>query len=313
MILYNNMKIPDFSGDIHADVLMSRYTTWHVGGPAECIVEPKTITDITSVFNYANNKGIPITIIGYGSNILVSDSGIPGITVCMKRYFRKAEIDTESGLITAEAGCSLPSLAHLAELNGISGFEFLVGIPGTVGGGMVMNAGIGGCEGPSIRDVLVCATLLDCVTGEICVKRGSALDMRYRHTCISSEKLWALKGEFKSEKRDLLENIRMRHKEIIATRKAKQPHGTWNAGSVFRRPEGEFGAGWYIEQAGLKGFRIGGAIVSPKHANWIINEGTATAEDIIRLINHTSETVRQKFGVTLDREVHIIPEPDCRQ
>lgn len=287
---------------------MSTYTTWHVGGPAEYLVEPKTIDDITAVFNFAESRDIPITMIGYGSNILVSDSGIPGITICLKRYFRKAEIDTESGLITAEAGCSLSALSHLAELNGISGFEFLVGIPGTVGGGMVMNAGIGGCDGPSIRDVLVSATLLDCVTGEIIVKPGSKLDMRYRQTCISSEKYWALRGEFRSEKRDLPENISARHREIIATRKAKQPDGTWNAGSVFRRPGGEYGAGWYIEQAGLKGFRIGGAVVSQKHANWIINEGTATADDIIRLINHIIETVNQRFGVILDREVHIIPE-----
>jgi UDP-N-acetylmuramate dehydrogenase len=124
---------------------------------------------------------------------------------------------------------------------------------------------------------------------------------------MSSGKLWALKGEFTSEKRDLPANIRMRHKEIIARRKEKQPHGTWNAGSVFRRPNGEFGAGWYIEQAGLKGFRIGGAVVSTKHANWIINEGTATANDIIRLIEYISEVVKDKFSVTLDKEVHIIP------
>ncbi|MHB1457824.1 MAG: FAD-binding protein, partial [Armatimonadota bacterium] len=192
--MYKDMIIPDFSGELNTDVQMSGYTTWHVGGPAEYMVEPKSIDDISAVFNFAATEGLPITIIGYGSNILVSDSGIPGITVCLKRYFRKTEIDRESGLISAEAGCSLPSLSHLAELNGISGFEFLVGIPGTVGGGMVMNAGMGGPDGPSIRDILVRATLLDCDTGEICVKKQSELDMRYRHTSISSGKLWALKG-----------------------------------------------------------------------------------------------------------------------
>lgn len=311
LIMCKELKIPDFSGDFHTDVPMSGYTTWHVGGPAEYLVEPKSIDDISAVFNFASTKGLPITIIGYGSNILVSDTGIPGITVCMKRYFRKAEIDLESGLITAEAGCSLPALSHLAELNGISGFEFLVGIPGTVGGGMVMNAGMGGPDGSSIRDILVRATLLDCITGDVCIRSRSELDMRYRHTNISSGKLWALKGEFKSEKHDPPERIRNRHKEIIAGRKAKQPDGTWNAGSVFRRPEGEYGAGWYIERAGLKGFCIGGAVVSRKHANWIINEGTATADDIIRLIEHVSETVYSRFGVTLDREVHIIPEIPC--
>lgn len=300
--------ISGFRGRYSFDTPLAAYTTWDVGGKASVFVEPSNVDDIIAVNAFAKLNDLPICVIGHGSNVLIDDSGIPGIVLCMRKSYAGIEQSVDTGIIRAQAGCPLPLLANSAANSGIAGFEFLAGIPGSVGGAIVTNAGVGGSEGHSIKELLLEATVLDVLSGEICVYSPSDLGMCYRHSNVIERHLIVLDAAFFSDKSGSPDRIKSKQREIIELRRQKQPSERNTAGSVFKQAESGRAAGWYIDQAGLKGKCIGGAVVSNKHANWIINTGNATSNDIRELIDIIVQTVREKHGVTLEREIKILPD-----
>jgi UDP-N-acetylmuramate dehydrogenase len=296
------------------NVFLAPLTTWHIGGPAEILVEPESINELIEVYKYAKEDGFPFTMLGRGSNVLIADEGIMGIVVCLRQKINHIKADSETGIITAEAGCPLPRVAITAEKYGIAGFEFLIGIPGTVGAGVAINAGIGGRrEGTAINSVLVSTTVLNTQTGTVFVVKADELDLDYRYSNISKRKLIVLSATFKGQAAQSRVCIRQRQQEIMRKRSAKQPLQRHTSGSVFKQPRGGQPAGWYIDQAGLKGLQVGNATVSHQHANWIENNGGATAKDVRELIAFIQTSVFEKFGVTLEREVRYLPEESTLQ
>jgi UDP-N-acetylmuramate dehydrogenase len=288
-------------------VQLAPFTTWKIGGPAEMFIEPHTKEEVVESFDLAKRLGVPITIIGNGSKVLISDKGIPGIVICLRNNFSKVTISPGNKHIQAAAGCSLPRLAGFACRNKVSGFEFLIGIPGTVGGGIAGNAGKGGPGGQSLKDILIEVTVLNTTNGEILTMPASQLEMDYRRTSISQKGLLILEAKFRGMPLDDNKKIIRTQKEIIEGRCQKFPFKSPTAGSVFKTPKGEKPAGWYIDQAGLKGKRVGGAVVSRMHANWIENTGTATAADVIKLMEIIENEVFKKYKIILEREIRLLP------
>jgi len=299
--------IPGYAKEPRCGVPLAPYTTWNIGGPADTFVEPATRDELLAVFRYALGARLPLTILGRGSNSLVDDAGVPGVVVCLRQVFDRVEVLGARQLVRAEAGCPLPKLAVAAGRHGLSGFEFLIGIPGTVGAGVAINAGTGGVDGPSIRDILVDAAVLDLQTGEVRVLSAEQLGLRYRHSDVLG-RLWVLEASFRGDVSDDPQAIQERHKEALKKRALKQPLGRHTSGSVFKQPLGGQPAGWYIDHAGLKGYRVGNAVVSAKHANWIENVGGASSADVRALMAHVQRTVLEAFGVALEREVRFLPE-----
>ena len=301
-------KIIGISGRIRENFPLAPFTTWRVGGAADMLVEPATKTELIATFQYSLKLGLPFTIIGRGSNILIDDAGIRGIVICLKNSFNKVYFDQENHTFKAQAGCHLARFAVAAAKQGVSGFEFLICIPGTVGAAVAINAGIGGVNGPCIKDILLDATILNPVNGVIETLQAEDLGLIYRNSNILEKRLWVIEATFCSNKTATKESINLLHKEILNKRATKQPLNKRTCGSTFKQPTGGKPAGWYIDRAGLKGFRVGGASVSTKHANWIENDGTATAADIKNLINHIQKSVFNKFDVILEREVRYLPQ-----
>ena len=300
-------KIIGIPGRVRKNVSLAPFTTWRVGGPADMLVEPATQKEFIATFQYSLNLGFPFTIIGRGSNILIDDAGIRGIIICLKNSFNKVSFDQENHTFKAQAGCHLARFAVAAAKQGISGFEFLICIPGTVGAAVAINAGIGGTSGPCTKDILVDATVLNPATGVIETVKAEDLGLSYRNSNILEKGLWVIEATFSSNKTANPESINLLHREILNKRAIKQPLNKRTCGSTFKQPTGGKPAGWYIEEAGLKGFKVGGASVSTKHANWIENNGTATAVDIKSLINHIQKSVFDKFNIMLEREVRYLP------
>ncbi len=293
---------------VRKKVLLAPYTTWKIGGFAEFFIEPKTKEEVLESFDLAKRIEVPVTIIGRGSNVLISDAGITGIVICLQKHFSQVKTSVDKKHIQATAGLSLPRLAAFACKSKLSGFEFMIGIPGTVGGGVVGNAGKGGPSGPSMGDILVEVTALNALNGELSTLSVSQLDMAYRRTSIAQKGLIIIDATFKGiPVNDKAEIIRTQ-KETIAGRHKKFPLKTPSAGSVFKTPKGKQPAGWYIDRAGLKGKRVGGAVVSNMHANWIENTGDATATDVIQLLEIIEYEVFKKYKIILEREIRIIPE-----
>lgn len=290
------------------NVSLAPYTTWNIGGPAEYFLEISRIDDLPIVYKWAKNNGKHLTVIGRGSNTLVDDMGIPGIVVSFRRHLNNVLVDHNNGVILAQAGCSLPRLAMEAQKAGIAGFEFLIGIPGTVGAGVAMNAGTGGVKGPSIIDILRSITVFDINSGRFSVMQPSEIGAQYRHTDILAQGLWIVEASFFSGKVDEPQSIANTHNEILCKRENSQPLCRRTSGSVFRQPLGGRSAGWYIDKAGLKGFQIGGAMVSKVHANWIENVCCASSKDIKALITYIQDTVRNEFAIKLQREICYLPD-----
>lgn len=286
---------------------LAAYTTWNIGGEAEVLLEPESADELVAAYLYAKDAGLPLTILGRGSNTLIDDAGIPGVVVCLRSAFDTVTVDSEQGTVHAEAGCPLPKLAVKAGQGGLSGFEFLTGIPGTVGAGVAINAGVGGAHGISISERLERVRTLELETGSVQTLSANQAGLRYRHSDLL-HRHWVLDATFRAEKRDDVSAIKARQKEVLKKRAAKQPLQRHTSGSVFKQPEGGEPAGWYIDQVGLKGYRVGGAVVSPKHANWIENGGDATSQDVKTLMAHIQEVVEKEFGVWLKREVRFLPQ-----
>lgn len=291
-----NMSEP---GQLLRDEPMSRHTTFRIGGPADMMFFPAMEQQIALAIRLALDYHIPYTVIGNGSNLIVRDGGVIGLVIALGERF--SHISIENNVLTAEAGATLSKVATEAQRAGLSGLEFVSGIPGTLGGGCAMNAG---AYGGQLSDALIDARVL--IDGEIRTLTRDEMQMGYRTTLPLREGGIVLSARFRLQSGDP-NAISERMRELNARRREKQPLNFPSAGSVFKRPEGYF-AGALIEQAGLKGAQIGGAQVSEKHAGFIVNIGNATAGDVLTLIERVQKTVFEHSGVHLETEVRVIGE-----
>ena len=278
---------------------MSRHTTFRVGGPAELMFFPASAEEIQAALSAAEAAGMEVHLVGNGSNLLVRDGGLKGLTIALGEPFSGVRV--EGNTIIAQAGAPLSRVAAAAQEAGLAGLEFASGIPGTLGGGCAMNAGAYGGE---LKDVLECAKVL--LDGELRTLSRDELEMGYRTTRVLREGGIVLEARFALTSDDR-EAIAARMRDLNARRREKQPLNLPSAGSTFKRPAGHF-AGALIEGCGLKGARVGGAQVSEKHAGFVVNTGGATAADILGLIEHVHEVVLRETGVELEPEVRIIGE-----
>ena len=288
----NNVIAKD---SILIDELMSRHTTFRVGGPADFFVTPKAKEEVRDVIRICKEAGMPYYIIGNGSNLLVSDAGYRGVIVQI--YKEMNEVKVEGDLVKAQAGALLSGIAAKALGAELSGFEFASGIPGTIGGACVMNAGAYGGE---MKDVLESVTALT-GEGKIIELSRNELELGYRTSVIAKKGYIVLGAVLKLERGDG-EKIKTYMDELKEKRVTKQPLEYPSAGSTFKRPEGYF-AGKLIEDAGLRGFQVGGAQVSEKHCGFVINRNHATAADIMELMRQVQIRVKENSGVDLEPEV----------
>ncbi len=285
---------------VRADEPMSGHTTFRVGGPADYYVEPQSAEGLAAVLRLCRTEQVPYMILGNGSNLLVGDKGYRGVMIALGKAW--TDVVVEGNRIRAGAGAMLSAVSRQALKNSLTGLEFAAGIPGTVGGAVFMNAGAYGSE---MSAVLTQVTVLT-PEGDVAVLPVGELELGYRTSCVGPKGYVVLEAEM-----ELLpgreEQIRGRMEELTVQRKTKQPLEYPSAGSTFKRPEGYF-AGKLIQDAGLRGFRVGGAQVSEKHCGFIINCGDATAEDIMNLCHTVQAKVNEEFGVTLEMEVRTIGE-----
>ena len=288
----NNVIAKD---SILIDEPMSRHTTFRVGGPADFFVTPKAKEEVRDVIRICKEAGMPYYIIGNGSNLLVSDAGYRGVIVQI--YKEMNEVKVEGDLVKAQAGALLSGIAAKALGAELSGFEFASGIPGTIGGACVMNAGAYGGE---MKDVLEFVTVLT-GEGKIIELGRNELELGYRTSVIAKKGYIVLGAVLKLERGDG-EKIKTYMDELKEKRVTKQPLEYPSAGSTFKRPEGYF-AGKLIEDAGLRGFQVGGAQVSEKHCDFVINRDHATAADIMELMRQVQIRVKENSGVDLEPEV----------
>ena len=278
---------------------MKKHTTFRVGGPADVLVQPDE-TALAAILALCRQYYVPYSFIGNGSNLLVGDKGIRGVVIEMTDPMGNIEVDGTK--ITAQAGAMLSKIANTAASNGLGGMEFAAGIPGSVGGAVVMNAGAYGGE---MKDIIERVYVLDENGAQLELDRD-ALDLGYRHSCIPEKKYIVTKVVLELVPRDEVE-IRSKMKDLNEKRAGKQPLQYPSAGSTFKRPEGYF-AGKLIMDAGLRGYQVGGAQVSEKHCGFVINKGDATAADICQLMRDVSDKVQAQFGVVLEPEVKMIGE-----
>ena len=283
--------------EIQRQVALDRYTTLRVGGPADWFAEPETAEQLRLLLCAAREENMAVLLLGNGSNILMRDGGFRGLVIHLGKKF--ASVRAEGTRLVAQAGALLSTLARTAQAQALTGLEFAQGIPGTVGGGVYMNAGAYGGE---LGQVISAVRVLD---GETILQvPAEEMDFAYRHTR-AMEKQWIiLEAEFQLQRGDP-RAIEAAMQDFAARRREKQPLEYPSAGSFFKRPAGYF-AGKLIEDAHLKGFGIGGAQVSEKHAGFLINRGGATAADFIALKDEVQRRVAEQFGVQLEPEVRIL-------
>lgn len=285
---------------VKKDEPMKSHTTFRVGGPADYFVTPQTAEEVAKVIEACTQEKVPYYIVGNGSNLLVSDKGYEGVIIQI--YKQMNQVKVEGAQIHVQAGALLSMIAKRALDAELTGFEFAAGIPGTLGGACVMNAGAYGGE---MKDVLKSVTVLT-DKGEVKTLAKEELELGYRTSIIARKGYIVLDICMKLEKGDP-EAIRARMDELREKRVTKQPLEYPSAGSTFKRPEGYF-AGKLIMDAGLRGFSVGGAQISEKHCGFVINKGDATAEDVVTLMEETKKIVMEKFGVVLEPEVKRLGE-----
>lgn len=284
------------AGQVSFDEPMSRHTTFRVGGNADVLVRPKDISEIEAVIQWCNNHSVPYYIIGNGSNLLVGDEGIRGVVILLGTDFSRIEA-SEENTIWVQAGCLLSKVARTAKELELTGLEFAYGIPGTIGGAVVMNAGAYGGE---IKDVIDSVTLLT-PDGEIIILPQDQMEFGYRQSIVGRKNYIVLEVKL-CLKKGSAEAIAAKMQELNEARRQKQPLEYPSAGSTFKRPEGYY-AGKLIMDAGLAGYRVGDAEVSEKHCGFIINRGQATAKDIEELMDDVIRRVEEQYQVTLEPEV----------
>ena len=279
---------------------MKKHTTFRIGGPADIFAVPDTIEKAAKIIGICREQKVPFYVIGNGSNLLVSDQGYKGVVVQV--YKNLSAIEIKGDIITAQAGAMLSVIAKKAMAASLTGFEFASGIPGTVGGAAVMNAGAYGGE---MKQVLTEVTVLT-REGELRRIPSEELKLGYRYSVIPEKGWIVLEAKLKLHRGDY-DMIKARMDELKEKRVEKQPLVLPSAGSTFKRPEGYF-AGKLIMDAGLRGFSVGGAQVSEKHCGFVVNTGEATAKDVRDLIREVSRQVKTKFGVELEPEVKMLGE-----
>ena len=317
--------VPD--GRVKENETLSLHTTFKIGGPAKIFVEPVFVEDFVEIIRYIKSVDEPYFILGNGSNILVSDEGYDGVVISTKSTVdidnnaswehlldNKCNVENKiplnsiqikSGqdgrtIVTAGCGVLLSKLARTVADNSLKGFEFAGGIPGSLGGAVTMNAGAYGGE---IKDVIVSAMVLD-VDGKIKKLSAEQLELGYRHSIIQEKDMLVLGAQFEFENGNRDEIFDLMN-DFNSRRRDKQPLEYGSAGSTFKRPEGYF-AGKLIQDAGLKGYRVGDVMVSEKHAGFVVNVGNGTCEQAVEVIRHVQEVVMQKFGVELEPEVRFL-------
>lgn len=277
---------------------MKNHTTFRIGGPADALALPKTPEEVAEVVRFCHEHAQPYYVLGNGSNLLVSDEGYRGIVLQLYRNFNDIQVNGE--MITVQSGAMLAAVARTAYQNGLTGLEFASGIPGTIGGAVVMNAGAYGGE---MKHVLREVTVLT-KDGEVLAIPAKALELGYR-TSVIPKNGWIVLGAVLQLKKGDPEQILARMEELKEQRITKQPLDLPSAGSTFKRPEGYF-AGKLIMDAGLRGFTVGGAQVSEKHCGFVVNRGDATAADVWELICEVKRRVKEMTGVELEPEVKLL-------
>ncbi len=282
------------------DEPMRNHTTFRIGGPADYFVCPDHTEELLEILRVCREADMPWFILGNGSNLLVGDKGYRGVVIQINKNF--ARMTEEKGRLTAGAGVMMSKLAKFAQERGLTGIEFASGIPGTLGGACVMNAGAYGGE---MSQVLTSVTVVD-QAGNLIKLPVRDLEMGYRTSLVKKKGLIVVEAKMQLEKGDS-KAIAECMGELRKTRCSKQPLESPSAGSTFKRPEGYF-AGKLIMDAGLRGYAVGGARVSEKHCGFVISDGTATAADVRALMNHVTDVVRSKFGVILEPEVQFLGE-----
>lgn len=300
MSLYEELCKAAGAENVQKDEPMSRHTTFRVGGAADYFVTPNEEEQVRELVLLLRKEGVPYYIMGNGSNLLVGDKGYRGVMIQI--YKNMNAIRTEDEMIYAQAGALLSKVSAQALANGLTGMEFASGIPGTIGGAVMMNAGAYGGE---MKQILTDACVLT-QQGELKVVPAEQMELGYRTSVFAKEQDVILNARLKLKKGDA-ESVRAYMEELKEKRVTKQPLEFPSAGSTFKRPEGHF-AGKLIQDAGLRGFQVGGAQVSEKHCGFVINRGNATAADIVSLMEQVTDRVENMFGVRLEPEVKRIGE-----
>jgi UDP-N-acetylmuramate dehydrogenase len=283
------------TGTIAVGEPLARMTSYRIGGPADMLITPSDTDELVALVRYLGECGFPYMVLGNGTNILVSDDGYRGAVLTLEGPF--AEVSREASFVTAGAGIRLASFVEFCVRNGLAGVEMLAGIPGTIGGGIIMNAG---AYGGHLADHIVDVRILR--GGEVMTLDAAQCGFGYRTSFLKNDIV--LSARFDLPTGDI-EDLQGKRRALIELRNSSQPTSMPSAGSVFKNPEGSHAA-HLIEQAGLKGLRCGGAQVSTVHANFIVNDGAATAVDVITLINEIRSTVYCKCGIVLELEVLLI-------
>ena len=284
---------------VKAQFSLADLTTFKVGGPAEWFAAPRSVDELQTCVQWANAEGLAITRLGAGSNLLISDRGLPGLVICT-RYLRQLEFD-ENGQVTAAAGVPMATLAWKVAKRGWKGLVWSVGIPGTVGGAVVMNAG---AHSSDTQAILVNTEVLN-PDGSLETLTPDQLQFKYRTSVLQTDPRIVTKATFQLQPGYDPQVVRAETSVDLEQRRTTQPYHLPSCGSVFRNPTPK-SAGWLIEQSGLKGFKIGEAQVAERHANFILNCGGATATDIFRLIRHIQDNVDAKWSLQLRPEVQIL-------
>jgi len=286
--------------NIYQSVSLSPFTSYRVGGKAQWYAEPKSWNDIQAIFTWLQKEQMPFTCLGGGSNLLISDRGIEGL-VLNTRHLKEYLIDEDNLTITVGAGYPLPKLAWKAAKKGWQGLDWAVGIPGTVGGAVVMNAGAHkGCMADIFKSAIVAYS-----DGRIETLSKEDLEYSYRSSRLQKENALVLQATLNLESGQSKEEMMALTTSNFKMRKQTQPYDKPSCGSVFRNPKPQ-AAGWLIEQIGLKGHQIGGAQVAHRHANFILNAGNATARDIFNLIQYVQEKVEENWSILLHPEVKFL-------
>ena len=284
--------------NLSRQISLSKFTSLRIGGTAEFLVEPKSTYEIKELISWANQNQIPSKIIGAGSNLLINDGEISGLTICTRKL-HGSKFDTNTGQIKVQSGESLPSLARRAANYGLLGLEWAIGIPGTIGGAVTMNAGAqGGC----IADRVISIEVLETKKNKRFKLTSKELDFGYRNSLLQKEELIVLSAHFQLETGHSPKLINNITNENLIKRKRTQPYHLPTCGSVFRNPE-PLKAGIIIENLGLKGMRVGGAEISKMHGNFIINISDASASDVQKLIELVKKKVKISHGFLLHTEV----------
>lgn len=293
----------EICGKLNCDCLtdepLKNHVSFKIGGICKALVSVNSAECIKQVTEFCKKNNIKYTVIGKGSNVLVSDDGFDGVVLLMGKDFAEVKVNSDNTII-CQSGASLKSICTKALENNLTGLEFAYGIPGTVGGAVFMNAGAYGGE---MKDIIISADYID-NDGNIKTILKDDMDLSYRHSIFSNGNGIITGAVLKLEKGNH-EEIKNRMNELMAKRKEKQPLEYPSAGSTFKRPEGAY-ASALIEQCGLKGLSVGGAEVSTKHSGFVINKGGATFEDVMKLIEEVQKAVEEKTGYVLEMEPEII-------